>query len=117
MNTYLMLGSYSPDSLQEADADRTSKIVGIIEDLGGHIFSIYALLGTFDLAVVLRLPSNIDAMKASMAMTQGTGISWNTCPALSVQHFDELLDPAFEDVQAETADEPAEPGFRATDLN
>jgi len=51
----------------------------------------YATLGQQDLLLVLSLPGTPEAMKASVALTKLTGISFNTMPAVTVQDFDKLM--------------------------
>lgn len=91
MQTFFFIGTYTPDSLNDARTDRTERVVGLIEDLNGHIVDIYGLLGGFDLVVIANLPGNTEAMKASIALSRETGIRFDTRPAVSVKKFDQLL--------------------------
>jgi uncharacterized protein with GYD domain len=91
MATFLMFGKYSPRSLQEMSIQRTDKAVNLVKQFGGKVEAMYATLGEYDLVFVVSLPGMDDAMKASVALTKLTGISFNTSPAVTVQDFDKLV--------------------------
>jgi len=91
MQTFFFIGTYTADALNDARTDRTERVVGIIEDLNGHIVDIYGLLGGFDLVIIANLPGNTQAMQASIALSRETGIRFDTRPAVSVKQFDQLL--------------------------
>lgn len=91
MATFLMVGKYSSRALQEMSIQRTGKAVDLIKQFGGQVEAMYATLGQQDLVLVVSLPGTNEAMKASVALTKLTGISFNTMPAVSVQDFDKLM--------------------------
>ena len=91
MSTYFLLGNYSNASLAAAREARTNAVVGILEELNGQIIAIYALLGAFDLALVVNLPDNLSAMKASIEISRQTGITFTTLPGIPIDHFDDIL--------------------------
>ena len=91
MATYFMMGKYSPDALKNMSADRTNKCVAALQNLGGKVDSIYALLGDVDLVIIASFPNDKTAMKASVALSKMTGIGFKTCPAINVEEFDELM--------------------------
>lgn len=93
MQTFFLLGRYTTAALSDAEPERTDEIVGIIEDLNGQIQSIHAVLGLYDIIIIVNLPDNPTAMRASLEMARTTGIQFCTLPAISVNRFDELLDP------------------------
>jgi uncharacterized protein with GYD domain len=51
----------------------------------------HALLGQFDLCFCVKLPDVEAAMKASVTLTRLTGISFTTCPAVTVETFDRIV--------------------------
>jgi uncharacterized protein with GYD domain len=51
----------------------------------------YALVGNYDLAFVVDFPGIAQLLKASVALTRGTGISFISSPAVSVQEFDKII--------------------------
>jgi uncharacterized protein with GYD domain len=51
----------------------------------------YALLGNYDLALVIDFPTTSDAMKASIGLTKLTGISFTTSAAVTVEEFDKIV--------------------------
>ena len=91
MAKFLMLGRYSSEAIKGITADRTKKVVEIIEKSGGKINSMYALLGNYDLAFVVDFPGNQEALKASVSITKIIGIGFNTSPAITVEEFDKSV--------------------------
>jgi len=91
MSTFFMFGKYSSEAIKEISIERTEEAKNIIEKCGGKLESIYALLGAFDLVIIANYPGNEEAMKASIGLNRLTGISFSTIPAVSVEHFDELV--------------------------
>ena len=91
MATFLMFGKYSSRALQEMSIQRTDKAVDLVRQFGGEVQAMYATLGQHDLVFVVSLPGTDEAMKASVALTKLTGISFDTMPAVSVQDFDKLM--------------------------
>jgi uncharacterized protein with GYD domain len=91
MPMFLMFGKYSARALQEMSIQRTDKAVELIKQFGGEVQAMYATLGQHDLVFVVSLPGAENAMKASVALTKLTGISFSTVPAVSVQEFDKLI--------------------------
>jgi uncharacterized protein with GYD domain len=91
MATFLMFGKYSSRALQEMSIQRTDKAVDLVKQFGGEVQAMYATLGQQDLVLVVSLPGTEEAMKASVALTKLTGISFTTMPAVTVQDFDKLM--------------------------
>lgn len=91
MSRYLMLGRYSAEAVRGIKAERTKKVKAAIEKADGKIISMYALLGSYDLAFIVDFPSEAKAMQASIAITKLTGIGFNTLPAIEVEEFDGLV--------------------------
>ena len=91
MTTYFMLGKYSPEGMKEMSADRTKKVVRLIKEAGGEVISIYALLGGYDLVIIVKLSDTETAMKTSLRLTLLTNISFSTFPAVSVEEFDKII--------------------------
>jgi uncharacterized protein with GYD domain len=91
MTTFILFGTYSHDALQGISADRTNKATDLVKKFGGTVKSMYALLGDRDLLLVLEFPDVGQAMKASVALSKLTGISFSTSPAVPVDEFDTLM--------------------------
>jgi uncharacterized protein with GYD domain len=91
MATFFMFGRYSGDSLGKISVERTRQAQAQIEKLGGKVKSIYALMGEYDLVMIVDLPRMTDAMKASIAMKRLMDISFFTAAALPVEEFDQLV--------------------------
>ena len=90
MSKYLMLGKYSAEAVKAIKADRTKKVVEIIEKEGGKVVGMYALIGPYDLAFIVDMPSGAAVMKAAIEITKFTGIGFFSSPAMSVEEFDKI---------------------------
>jgi len=88
MQTFFFFGTYSSESIREVNRERTGLAVGTFEEHNGHIKSMHAVMGPYDLVILATLPGNKDAMEVSLKLSQRLGIRFCTCPALSVEHFD-----------------------------
>ena len=91
MTTFFMFGNYTPDAIKEISLSRTEAAVDTIEQLGGKVNGLYALLGEYDLLFCVELPDVEAATKASISLTRLTGIAFHTCPAMKVEVFDRLV--------------------------
>lgn len=89
-STYFMLGTYSAEAIQGISSQRTREANDLISKHGGSVTSVHALLGGLDLVIVAEFPGTEEAMKASVALTKTTGISFSTYPAVDVEAFDRL---------------------------
>jgi uncharacterized protein with GYD domain len=87
-----MFGKYSASSIKEISAERTVKSGALIKSLGGEIKSGYALLGKYDLILIIDFPNKEQAMKASVALNKLLGISFSTAPAVTLEEFDKLME-------------------------
>ncbi len=94
MATYFMFGKYSSESVKKISAKRTGQAKALVKKHGGKIEAMYALLGDPDVVLIVSLPSNDKAMKASVALSKATGIAFTTAPALAVAQFDALMSRA-----------------------
>ena len=91
MATFFMFGKYSSEAVKGMSPKRTKAAEDVIKQFGGKIESMYALLGEMDLVVIFTIPGVEQAMKASVALSKTTGISFTTLPALPVEEFDKLM--------------------------
>jgi len=92
MATFVMLGKYSQKSVKDISAKRTEKATQLIEKNGGKVVSGYALLGEYDLVLILELPDSDQAIKTSVALSKMLGISFVTAPAVSMEAFDKMVE-------------------------
>jgi uncharacterized protein with GYD domain len=91
MTTFFMFGKYSSEALKNMSAERTEKAVSLIKKFGGEVNSMYALLGEQDLVLIVDFPGVEQAMKASVALTKMTGVSFTSSPAVAVEEFDKII--------------------------
>ena len=91
MAIFFMFGKYTSKSIEEIGAARTQQAVGEIKKLGGQVNAMHVLLGKYDLVLCVSLPGNDEAIKASVSLSKLTGISFTTCPAVTVEAFDQMV--------------------------
>jgi uncharacterized protein with GYD domain len=91
MATYLMFGEYSAGAIDAISADRTEAANAVIADCGGKAEAGYVLLGEKDLLLIVDFPSTEAVIKASLGLSKLLGISFSTCPAITIEAFDKLL--------------------------
>ena len=91
MATFFMMGKYTPEAVKGISADRTKGADDFIKKLGGEVKSMYALLGEFDLALIVEFPGTEEAMKASIGLSKLTGIGFSSAPAVAVDDFDKMM--------------------------
>lgn len=91
MNTYLMFGRYSSEALKGISSKRTKEANNLIQQNGGEIVAQYTLLGKNDLLFIVKFPSIDEVIKASVALSKLTGISFQSVPAITVEQFDNLI--------------------------
>ena len=91
MATYLMFGKYSADAIKAISAERTSAAKALLQKHGGDLKSGYALLGKYDVVLIVELPDTEQAVKASVELSKMTGIGFTTSPAVSIEDFDKLM--------------------------
>ena len=93
MAIFFMFGKYTSKAVEEINAERTHQAVDEIKKLGGEVNAMHVLLGEYDLCFCVSLPGIEEAMKASVNLSRLTGISFTTCPAVTVEAFDNLVSP------------------------
>ena len=91
MNTYFMFGKYSHAATKEITPERTTKAIKIIDKLGGQVKGMYAILGDYDIIMLIEGPDMETIMKISVDLHILTGIHFSTFPAMAVDYFDALI--------------------------
>ena len=91
MSIFLMFGKYSSEAMKDISADRTEKTRGVIQENGGKIISMYAVMGEHDLVFTIDFPDADRAIAASVALHKLTGIHFSTSPVVEVEQFDKLV--------------------------
>jgi len=86
-----MFGKYTSRAVEKISAKRTQEAVDEIKKLGGEVMAMHVLLGEYDLLFCVALPGIDEAIKASVTLSKLTGISFTTCPAVTVETFDRLV--------------------------
>ena len=90
MATFVMMGTYTQASMEDISASRTERAKEVVRAHGGETKGIYALLGAFDLMLIIDLPDLETAMRVSLELTRLTGVGFQTSPAVDVGAFDAL---------------------------
>ena len=91
MKTYFMFGKYSHEATKEITPERTTKAIKIIDKLGGQVKGMYAILGDYDIIMLIEGPDMETIMKISVDLHILTGIHFSTFPAMPVDYFDALI--------------------------
>ena len=91
MQTFFMMGKYTAESMRDVSSNRTEKAVKLINELEGKVISMYALLGEYDLALIVQFGDTQKAMKASLGISMLSNISFTTLPAITVDDFDRIM--------------------------
>ena len=63
----------------------------MVEQRGGEIKAVYALLGKVDLVAIVELPDTARAMQTSAALSKLLGADFTTAPAVTADEFDKLM--------------------------
>jgi uncharacterized protein with GYD domain len=87
-----MLGRYSMDAVKKISAARSVEATAVIGDAGGEVKAAYALLGEYDVVLIVDFPGVKEAMKTSVELTKLLGIGFTTSPAVTMEEFDELIE-------------------------
>ncbi len=91
MAIFFMFGKYTTRAVEKISAERTQQAVNEIKKLGGEVKAMHVLLGEYDLLFCVALPGIDEAIKASVTLSKLTSISFTTCPAVTVETFDQLV--------------------------
>lgn len=91
MATFIMIGTYSQDAIEEISSQRTEETRTTIAANGGEMLSAYVSLGDTDLYLICKFPDMQSALKSSITLTKSTGISFITNECLSAEEFDNLM--------------------------
>ena len=86
-----MFGKYTPDAIRDISSERTDEAVKLIENAGGKIISMHAVLGEYDLIIIAEFPGMNEAFKASVGLNMITGIAFSTTPAIPAADFDKMV--------------------------
>ena len=91
MAIFMMFGKYTSEAIKGISTERTKKAINIIEENGGKVINMYAMVGEHDLVFILNLPDVEKAITVSVALKELTGISFTTSPVVEIEKFDELV--------------------------
>ena len=94
MSIFLMFGKYSSEAMKHISPDRTEKAREVIQNNGGKIISMYAVMGEHDLVFTIDFPDADKAIATSVALYKLTGIHFTTSPVVDVEQFDKLVGEA-----------------------
>ena len=100
MDTFFMLGSYLPGETRNIAAHRTDQLREIVSKLGGKIVHAYALLGQYDLVLIVELPSLDEAMRAAVGLGNLIGVKFRTSAAMPIDTFDKLVDDMTTEIES-----------------
>lgn len=91
MITFFMCGKYSFEAVKEIHPERTRKAVKVIEAMDGKVKGMYAILGDYDLVLIVEAPDLDAIVKISVDLHMMTGIHFSSFPAMPVDYFDTVI--------------------------
>jgi uncharacterized protein with GYD domain len=91
MPIFMMFGKYTPEAMRNMSPQRTDQAVQLIQDNGGKVISMYAVMGEHDLVFTLDFADAESAFATSVALNKMTGIAFTTSPVVEVEMFDRLI--------------------------
>jgi len=91
MKTFLMFGKSSSNKLREISLKYRAEVVSLVGNFQGDVRSMYIMLREKYLVRILAFPEIKRAMKAAIALSKLTGISFRILPAVLVDEFSELM--------------------------
>jgi uncharacterized protein with GYD domain len=100
MGTFFLFGKYSPGEIRNIAAHRTQQLREIVSRRGGKVDSCHALLGKYDLVLIVELPSLEAAMGTAVALGDLLGISFCTSPAVPIDVFDKMVDDLTNEIES-----------------
>lgn len=101
MALFMMFGKYSKAALRDICSSRTKEAVGYIEKFDGQVVSMHAMLGVYDVILVVNLPGNREAMEVSVGLSRITGIHFTTGPIIPIERFDDMIEANISDMDRE----------------
>ena len=87
MRTFLVFGKSSSDELKEISLKYRAEVVTLVGNFGGDVKAMYIMLREKYLVLILAFPEIKRAMKAAIALSKLTGISFRILPAVPVDEF------------------------------
>ena len=91
MRTFLIFGKSSPQELKEISLKYRAEVVSLVNDFGGNVRSMYVMLRERYLVLIFAFPGVKTAMRASIALSKLTGISFITLPAVPIDEFNNII--------------------------
>ncbi len=91
MRTFLMFGKSSSRELKEISVKYRAEVVSVVKSFGGDVRSMYVMLREKYLVLVFDFPALKRAVKASIALSKLTGISFTTSPAVPVDEINKVM--------------------------
>ena len=91
MRTFLIFGKSSPEELKEIRLKYRAEVVSLVNSFGGDVRSMYAMVREKYLILIFAFPGVKRAMKASIALSKLTGISFTTSPAVPIDEFNKIM--------------------------
>ena len=91
MPIFMMFGKYTSEAMRGISPQRTDQAIELIEENGGKVISMYAVMGEHDLVLTLDFADADSAFATSVGLNKLTGIAFTTSPVVDVEQFDSLI--------------------------
>lgn len=100
MNTFFLMGKYSPGEVRNIAAHRTKQVHELVTRMGGKVVAGYALLGKYDLVLIVELPNLESCLRTAVALGKLFGISFCTSAAIPIDAFDRMVDELTNEIES-----------------
>ncbi len=87
--TFFIFGKASPKELQEIGSKCRREAVRMVRNLGGDLRSMGMMLGGNSLFIILAFGGPKEAIRAAIALSKMTGISFHTVPTVPTTYAGE----------------------------
>ncbi len=91
MRTFLIFGKSSPEELKEISLKYRAEVVRLVNSFGGDVRSMYVMFRERYLILIFAFPGIKGAMRASIALSKLTGISFTTSPEVAIDEFNKIM--------------------------
>ena len=91
MRTFMILGKSTSEELKEISLKYRVEVVRLVKNFGGDVKSMYVMVKEKYLVIFFVFPGLKRAMKASIALSKLTGISFRILPVVPVDEFSKIM--------------------------
>lgn len=92
MATFVTLGRMSAQSMKESNPQQLTDAMALIKKNGGELIAGYAMMGKYELILILEMPNIEQMMKTTIGLTRMLGgITFTTSPAFTLEEANKFM--------------------------